>query len=247
MLNIIISGISYKLITKQSELNYSTGKMLEDLIEEYKNDLDNIEFQKWFLGILLNVDYDIIDLIKDEQVSLLVKNCFYFQSNQLKRFPLYLKIKKKIYKYKDFDLPITVEEYSELDQLSIDKDEKGLFFLLYLPIKKKLRHILLKNFNSINNLNYYIIKISIWYYYQYKQNLMKEYGLNYDNENIPEEQIPDEIELEDIEKFGMYHILMEITNNDYDKMKLWLGRNIKELFKFLFYIKLKSVSNKINE
>ena len=242
MINLIISGITYKMPIKQSELSYGTGKQLESIMEDYPDFTGNTEGKKFFLAALLNVDYDIVDKIEDEQLSLLVDNHSYFQPSVLKQFPMTLKIGKKLYKYIDFNSFISVERYADLDQLAMDKDEKGLYLSLYAPIKKKLRYIGLKKYKHMEDVNYYVVKLSIYFYYRYKQDLLNEYNLNYDNPAIPKEQQSDEIVLKNIEKFGLYHILLSVCNDDYDRMSLWLNRDIKELFKYLLYIRLKSFS-----
>lgn len=244
MINLILSGITYRYPVKQSELSYSMGKQLESIIEDYPDFNNNIEGKKFFLAMLLCVDYDIVDKIDDEQISILVDNHSYFQPSVLNIFPKHIKINKKIYKYQDFDSVISVERFAELDQLAMDKDEEGLFRSLYHPVKKKINHLWLRNYKSIDDMNYYAVKLSIYYYYQWKQNLLNEYNLNYENKNIPKEQQSDTIKLKDVEKFGIYHILLSSTNDDYDKMVKWLNRDIRELLKYLLYIRIKSIDEK---
>ena len=89
--------------------------------------------------------------------------------------------------------------------------------------------------------NYFKIRIAEYLYLEYKRKILKEYGLG-ENENIPENQKDSDTELTVLEKFGMYHVIMEYSGDDITKVLFWSKRKVSELFKYLAYIKIKSMS-----
>jgi hypothetical protein len=147
---------------------------------------------------------------------------------------------------------MTVYEYTELDMLANDKDFISIIKKLYLPITKQVKEgylkywfryiivsLLIKNTKSIEDCNYFELQLAMFYFFQWKRNLMLKYGLTMDNPNIPEEDQSDEVIMSPAEKFGLYHVLMSVCGDDMDKFTAWQDRDIRALFKYLMYAKLK--------
>jgi len=65
------------------------------------------------------------------------------------------------------------------------------------------------------------------------------------DKNMPVEQQTDKYILTPSERFGIYDILFTVTSGDYDKMLSWLDRDIKELFKLVMYMKIRSQTENI--
>jgi hypothetical protein len=60
---------------------------------------------------------------------------------------------------------------------------------------------------------------------------------------MPEDQQDGEWKLSNSERFGMYNTLLSVCQYDYDKMLLWMNRDIEHLFKYLAYMKVKSLED----
>jgi len=244
MIKLIINKKKYKYRSKQSEITYRIGRELELLKEEYPCDC-NPEFHKWILTILCGCTFEIADLVTEEQLARLIGVHPYFANDIKVALPRYIKINHKLHEYQTFE-NITVLEYSELDMLSSDGENLELFKRLYKPINWKLKnwwkYLLIKNKKSYEDCNYFVIRLAINQHYWWKRNLMLEYKLTYDNPNIAIEDQPDEVKLTPVEKFGMYHIVMQICGNDIEKFHWWQDREVRELFKYLLYLKMKQAS-----
>ena len=244
MIIIKISNKKYKYCTKQSEISWRVATLINDTLEEYINDKESIEFQKWCLSFLSNTTYDIIDQVSNDQVKFLISNHPYFAPNILNKFRKYLKINHKLYEYRDLDLFMSVLEYSELDNYANDKDFLPIIKRLYLPIhctpKHWLKYLIIKNTKNFEDNNYFELQLALFYYFNWKLKLIQEYNLLMFNEKMGKEQQPDIVKLTQAELFGMYHIVMSICDNDYDKFMAWQSRDIRALFKFIMYSKIKS-------
>ena len=71
-----------------------------------------------------------------------------------------------------------------------------------------------------------------------KRALMEAYQVV--EEELPPDQIDDEpLVPEPVNQFGIYHVILELSDNDPRMLDYWYDKNIKELFKFLFYLSVK--------
>ena len=160
--------------------------------------------------------------------------------------PKYIKVKHKLYEYQTFD-NITVLEYSELDMLANEENFFELFQRLYKSInctrKHWLKYLFIKNVKSFEDCNYFRMKLAIYQHFQWKKNLMLEYNLGYDNPNMKKEDQPDEVKLTPVEQFGMYHVVMQISQDNIQMFHWWQEKEIRELFKYLLYLRMKNQSN----
>ena len=244
MIKLDIAGKKYKYRSKQSEISYVLGHELEILRAEYPCDCD-LQFQRWCLTLLCGCSFDEAMLVKDEQIALLIGTHPFFD-NQIKiGLPRYIKVQKKLYKF-NCDI-MSVYRYTELDDLANDEQFLELYKSLYqlvkgCHVKSLLRHILCKNHKQWQDCNYFRVKLAIYQYFQWKQKLMKEYYLSAFDERMGAEQQPDEVKLTPVEKFGMFHIVMQVSDNDYDKYMAWQDRDIRALFKYILYLKRKQES-----
>ena len=243
MLKIIINKHKYKYRTKQSEISWRVGNLINDTLEEYKGDKESIEFQKWCLSFLSNTTYDIIDQVSNDQISFLIKNHPFFADNILNRFRKYIKINHKLYEYRDLELSMSVLEYGEIDDLGNNLDFLSIIKRLYKPIyctpKHWLKYLILKNVKNLEECNYFELQLAIFYFFMWKKNLMAEYNLLIDNPFIPKEDQPDEVIQTPEEKFGLYHVLMTVCGDDIQKFHFWMDKDIKELFKYIYYLRIK--------
>ena len=164
MLRLKINKKKFYYCTKQSEVTFRVGNLINDTLEEFNNDRDNIDFQKWALSFLCNTDYDTINLVSEEQIKVLIKSHPFFAPNILVGFRKYVKIKGRLYQYRDLELPTTVQEYSELDQLSNDKEFLQLLKALYKPIKcypkHWLKYLIIKNAKSFEDCNFFQVRLA---------------------------------------------------------------------------------------
>jgi hypothetical protein len=246
MLKLIINNTSYYFPTLPKELNWKTGKKIDDVLKDFDYKTDSIECKKWLLAEILNTSYETIDLINETHVNTLIDNSILLKKDLMLYFHPYLKLKHRLYKFRDLE-NLNVEDFAELESFIIDNDFDNLIKALFKPVKFKLKNIflklLIKNHKNFDTVNYFVVKTFINNFYQYKTKLLNNYGLNAKNPNIEDEQQPDKIELTTIEKWGTYHVLMNITNNDFFKVKKWFKEDIKTLFKYLLYIKLSNIKN----
>jgi len=252
---LIINKKKYKLPTKLNELNFVTGNSLDEILIDFKNDINNIECQKHLLAKLLNTNYDVINQIKDSNITSIIKNHIFFKDNLL---PLYqfIQYKSQLLHYINID-DITVEKYGDIEIAIENKDYEEIFKNLYfkekLPlIKKFLFKIFLKNNNKgVDNINYYIIKAAVSNYLEEINKLLKIYGLA-ENENIPIDQLNNEDNVNEdnnnpLDSFGIYHVLMNITDNNIKEVDYLMQKNLKVLLKYLFYLKIKNSKKVTNE
>lgn len=242
MLILVINGKKYKYLSKQSEITLKIGKDIEELTKEYKCTCLP-EFQKWVLTILCGCSYDEADLVDEVLLAKLIGNHPYFSVDIKVSHHNYIKINRKLYKYICFE-PLTVETFGNLDFLAINNDLDELYLSLYQPIKWTnlkywFRYLITKNYKCITDINYFRYKLALYWYFQYKKDLLIEYGISVENDGIPAEEKPDEYLLNTLEKYGIYHIIMELCQNDYGQQEAWLKRDIKDLFKYLRYMNKK--------
>ena len=244
MLRLKINKKKFYYCTKQSEVTFRVGNLINDTLEEFNNDRDNIDFQKWALSFLCNTDYDTINLVSEEQIKVLIKSHPFFAPNILVGFRKYVKIKGRLYQYRDLELPTTVQEYSELDQLSNDKEFLQLLKALYKPIKcypkHWLKYLIIKNAKSFDECSYFELQLAIFNYFMWKKNLMSKYNLLINNPNIPQEDQPDEVVLTKAEFFGMYHVLLTVSGDNIQTAYFWQDKDVRDLFKFIMYSKIKN-------
>lgn len=245
MLKINIGDKKYLMPSRQGEISWELGKKIIKIVERYEGSDNNIKRNKEILSILINAEPDVINLVQDEQISLLIDNHIFFNEKVKILHSNYIKYNRKIYKFIDLE-KINVDRYSELDLLSTDKEFEKLFFSLYqrvkwYDLKQYLIRLLLLNRKNINEFNYFRVRIAHYLYYNYKKNIFELYGLGQNNE-IPDDQLDGDgsIELTTLEKFGMYHIIMQYSEDDITKVLFWSDRNVKELFKYLAYMKIKN-------
>ncbi|HQB63868.1 MAG TPA: hypothetical protein PLL21_05740 [Sedimentibacter sp.] len=245
MLILNIAGKKYNYRSKQSEITLAVGKEIEETLKEYSCDC-NPEFQRWALAILCGCSYDEAALVQDEQIALLIGIHPFFNNNILIHHQNFIKIKHKLYKYFDFKKPMTVEQYGNLDFMAMNEDFDELYLSLYQPVKWYqlkywFRYLITKNHKSLNEINYFKYKLALHWYFYHKQELLKKYNLSVEDDGIPEEDKPDPYVLTDLEKYGLYHVLMELVEDDYDKQERWLKREIGELLKYLKYMNKKTL------
>jgi len=242
----------YNLPITMSEITTKVGFALNKLIEEdFKNDLDNIEFKKWMLSILLSTDYDIVNQVVDENIKNIINNHCFFQSYKM-FVSKYIVLNKKIYELREYqeDTDIgdimTVNNYVELDNLLekyYDNYDK-LFSYLYKPLKlsffKRLKiRFKIKKYKNIDDIPYIIWQSAIYNLINHKKYLLNNYNLGIKDKNISDDQQDDQIKLNNIEKeFGLYNSLMLVSNNDIQLVKLWLTQDVREFFYYLHYLRV---------
>lgn len=245
MINLVINNKKYSMPIRQSEISWALGKKISTIYNEYEKPLP-IEGYREILSIMLGVNINIIELIDDNQLKLIVDNHVFFDENVKVLHNNYIKYKKKMYRFINLN-ELIVNKYSDLDLYCMEEDDEKLFFGLYEPVKwydlkRYLLWIFIKNRKSIDEYNYFKIRIAQYLYMTYKKNKLDEYGLG-SNKNIPENQTDGDIELTTLEKFGIYHVIMQHSDDDITKVLFWSQRNIDELFKYLAYMRIKSISN----
>jgi hypothetical protein len=251
MIKLNIAGKKYYYKSRQSEIDFKLGEELEKLRAEYPCDCD-LEFQRWCLTLLCGCTFDEADMVSDEQVARLISVHPFFSPNILTKFKQYIKVKGKLYQYRDLNKPMTIREYTLLDMMANDKDFISIIKKLYLPVTKKVKEgylkyyfrllyvsLLIKNTKSIEDCNYFELQLAMFYFFQWKRKLMQDYTLTMDNPNIPAEDQADEVIQTPEEKFGMYHVLMSVCGDDMQKFQWWLDRDISELFKYIMYLRIK--------
>jgi hypothetical protein len=246
MIKLIIKNKKYNYPTSPKEISLKKGVEIEGALKDFNNDLNNIEFKKFMLSTLLNVDYNVVNLINDDDISTIIDDHYFFKDNSI-TIPSFIRLKRKYLKLIDFE-KLIVEEYGQIEIMLNDLKYEEIISVLYQPIKLPLfKRIFYKlfftNVNEIYDLNYYVIKGVINYYLQYINKLVEEYGLG-ENKNVPKDQTPDKIELTQLEKFGTYHLLFSICEDDIVKVDYWLKKDIRTFFKFLLYSKVKNTSIK---
>lgn len=243
MIKIILNKKKYWLPLKQSEITYRVGKKINEIIDEY-DCMSNPEAQKWVLSELCGCSYEEADLVDDMQLAVLIDTHSFFNETIKTPFKQFIKVNGILYQFRDFDKPMTVKEYSDLDLLAIDKYNEELVQMLYKPVKGLFKRIsfLFKNHKSWDDMNYFHFQMSLYQYFNWKGDLLNSYNVNADNPEIPEDQKDEEYELTTLEKFGLYHNILELHDNDIKMLHWWMDRDIKELFKFLYYVNLKTIT-----
>lgn len=231
MIILNINEKKYKLPTKSNEITYRLGKKIDDIIKEYPD--MSIEGKKWILATLINVDYDIVDLITDNQIELLLDNHIMFSDDLKINHGKFIKVDGTLYQFKGLDA-VTVDIYAQRELFIINEDYDFLFFSLYEKVSW-YKSPFIKNAKTIGDINYFQFKITLYLYYQWKSKLLDEYAINDNNKNIPKEQQSDGYMLTSVEKFGIYHILMQIVKGSLIEYKEWMGEDIRVLFKYILY------------
>jgi hypothetical protein len=251
MIKVVINEKEYRLPTLMEEISSEKGFDIEKLLEEDYQGNKTIEFKKWVLAILIGCDYDVIDLVTDDQINLIVDNHIFFK-NINGYLPKYIIVNHKINELIDYDNEeniMTVENYGLLDGLlekSYNNYEK-IFKYLYKPAKIGLFkgiyfRIFNKNYKSVNHIQYLIIKSLMYYHIGWKLKLLKEYGLSAFDDNMAPEQQEEIFELNTIEKiFGFYHLLMIASNKNIQTADWWLNRDVRELFQFIRYANITNI------
>ncbi|GAH12871.1 unnamed protein product, partial [marine sediment metagenome] len=221
-----IGDKKYYIPMKHSEITWGVGQEINRIVEMY-GDIDCPEARIDIVAALADCNLEIIEQVADESLKQLIDNHKFFKPDVKIWHFKYIKYKKKIYKYMNLDR-ITVRKYMVTDLQAIEGEEDKLFFELFDPVKTLnpkswLARLVLKNRTSIEEFNYYQVKISIYQYIQKKQEMLTAYGLMGDE--LPEDQIDDEpAELSTIEKFGLYHVIMQTSGDDIRVMDYWLDR-----------------------
>jgi len=235
MIKLNIDNKTYSLPNSHKEINYQLGRKVENILIDFET--IDIEAKKWVMAALIGTEYDVIDMVVDEQVQLIMDNHIIFSDNMITNNK-YIMINHVLYKYKGLDNSISVEEYAIRELCIVNEEYEDLFYRLYDKVKwyqHPIRRILIKNNKEFNLTNYYEIKLSIHQYLVWIGDLIKEYSISDVNENIPEDQQSDEIIKSPTESFGIYNIIMKLTNNNLIEYKEWLNEDIKSLFKFILY------------
>jgi hypothetical protein len=229
---------TFKIKTKAQEISFDLGLHLEKVQKEY--DPMTIEGKRWFLAGLASCDYDDVEGVIDEQVDIIYDNHVFNEKEILLPVNNYIVVENVLYQIKDFDKDVfTVKEFSDMDGMS--EDPIKLLQMLHkkcIGFKNIFRKLLLRNNKSWGDVNYYTAKSVIIRYLRWKQDLLNAYNLQAVDKRIPESH-QNPVTLTPAEKFGIYHILMEIEGNDMQKVVWWMDKNIKMLFKYLTYRKVK--------
>jgi len=247
MLKLVIADKKYWLPVKQSEINWKTGKAVQQVVDEMGT--DTIEAKKWLLATLIGTDYDIVDAVDDQQVEMVIDNHKFFSEEVRVFHHNFIKLNRKILGFRDFDT-MTVRQYMEFELLALDDLHKDLFLALYekLPWHKKIgkkiiARLLIKNSKTFDDLNYFRVRVAEYLYLEHKRKVMTDYGLL--AQQLPDDQVDAEApKTSRLEQFGLYHVMLEYSDNDPRIFDYWLDRNVTELFKYLLYMKIKILSQK---
>lgn len=241
MIILRIADKKYKYLTKQSEITLRIGNEITRVKKDYKCDC-NPEFQKKVLAILAGTDYETADLVDEYQIAKIVGVHPFFANTINTSFKKFFKLKNKLYEYADFNKTISVKKYHDWDFLSLNDEDDALFMALFTEIKwwkKPFKYFLTKNIKEFNELNYFQYKLALFNYYMWKKALLEDYGLSAYNPEIPADQQPDEYRLTTLEKFSIFHTIMEYSDNNIKQWYFWLDKDIKELFRYLVYMNTK--------
>lgn len=238
MIKTVLNKKTYWLPLKQSEIPYKMGKRIFEIIDEFGCGC-NPEAQKWIVSELLGCTYEEADLLTDEQLSIIVDTHKMFDDELYIRHQKQIKVNGVVYEYMDFQKPMSVQTFSDLDLLAINEEHLELVQRLFIPTDKKT---VLKNHKSWEDMNYFQHKLSLYYYFKWKRELLDYYSVNADNSEIPDDQKDSKYELNTLEKYGLYHVILELHDNDIKMLHWWLERDIREFLKFLHYVNLKALT-----
>jgi hypothetical protein len=246
MLKVKFKDKKYSIPDKLHELNWQMGKAFDNIYEEFDDEnITNIETKKWLLATLMKCDYDLVNQISSTDISTIIDNHIFFDLKDKTIF-LYknknIRIKNKLYKLKTFD-NITVEEFSDIEFFLQNNDYDNVIKLLIQPIKSNfLKRIKYVNYQSINHLNYYFCKYLINNFLIFKQKLLSDYQLLVTP--LPDDQVDAETHTSttnDLEQYGLYHIILNYSNDEYFTLKSWMNEDVRSFFKYLSYMNKKQI------
>lgn len=245
-MRIVVKDKKYWIPMKQSEITWGVGKAIDEIVERHQCECKP-EAQIEIVAAMAGCDPEIMKEVAPESLSLIVDTHKFFHSKDIEiPFYKFIKYKRKMYK---FNIEyFTSRRYMKTDLMMIEEELEDLFFELFEPIPwYNLRgfyaRLFCKNRISIDAFNYYQVKMALYLHIQKKTEVLKAYGLVGDE--LPADQVDEgPVTLSTIEKFGLYHVILQTCENDIRLMDYWLDRDVRELFKYVAYLNIKAASTK---
>jgi hypothetical protein len=262
MFSITINDKKYKCISNPSEISLHKTRILYSILKKENQDL---EIKLEAIAMISDIPVDLLLHFKEENADKILNNLIH----HIIEVPKALKIKKNVYVLLDFD-NLTIAQYGEIEYLFLNyKNEYDiihklidillkrvinyrydiLYYIKNRIIFKNIMPVKLKRFewtlDNKDNSEFFdnsldgMLGMNIFNaFIEWRKNLIKEYPDLY-----PTIEKEEEISYNVLDKWGIYHILNSICSSLSERDE-WSKKNIRELFKYLTYLKIKNKEEK---